>query len=258
MVKIEVLTTAEAVAERGAKLFSLAAQESSAARGSFTVALSGGSTPQALFEQLARQTVSSKIPWRRVHLYWVDERCVAPEHSSSNYGLARDGFIDKVPIAPENVHRMHGEDEPEQAARDYEAEILRPPARPRAHSIDVPVFDLVLLGLGTDGHTASLFPHTAAVTEQERLVVVNEANGTGPRLTMTLPVINAARRVFFMVTGASKSGMVAEVLEGLRIPLAVPAQGVLPSAGLLTWLLDRPAARELSGPLVGSDQPETD
>ncbi len=244
--KIEVLTDADAVAQRAASLFVLAAQESAVARGAFTVVLSGGSTPRALYAQLARQTVSVKIPWRRVHLYWGDERCVPPEEPASNYGMARETLISKVPIPPENVHRMHGEDEPEAAARAYEQEILTPPARAAAHSADVPVFDLVLLGLGADGHTASLFPHTDAVTEQDRLVVVNLAPDGDSRLTLTLPVIDAARRVFFVVTGGEKAGMVAEVLEGLRMPVAVPAQAVAPSAGVLTWLLDAAAAAELS------------
>jgi 6-phosphogluconolactonase len=244
--KIEVLKDADAVAERAASLFMLAAQESAAARGAFTAVLSGGATPRALYSRLARQTVSAKIPWRRVHLYWGDERCVPPEDPASNYGMARRTLIDKVPIPPENVHRMHGEGEPETAARAYERQILLPPARDAVHFADVPVFDLVLLGLGADGHTASLFPHTDAVTELQRLVVVNVAPDGGSRLTLTLPVIDAARRVFFIVTGSEKAGMVAEVLEGLRIPAAVPAQGVMPSAGTLTWLLDAAAATELS------------
>jgi 6-phosphogluconolactonase len=251
-VKIEVLRDANAVAERAASLFMLAAQESASARGAFTAVLSGGSTPHALYAQLARQTASVKIPWRRVHLYWGDERCVPPDDPASNYGMACATLIDKVPIPPENVHRMHGEDEPEAAARAYEQQILAPPARAAAHSADVPVFDLVLLGLGADGHTASLFPHTDAVNEQHRLVVVNLAPDGGSRLTLTLPVIDAARRVFFVVTGGEKAGMVAEVLEGLRMPAAVPAQGVMPSAGTLTWLLDEAAAAELSPALRGA------
>jgi 6-phosphogluconolactonase len=248
---IEVLADYEAVALRGAELFALAAQEAAAARGAFAAALSGGETPRALYRALARQQFAQKVPWRRVHLYWGDERCVPPDDQASNYGMAHEAFIRHVPIPPENVHRMRGEDEPLEAARAYAQELLRPPARAAHAAADLPVFDLVLLGLGADGHTASLFPRTAALRDEEHLVVVNEAEGTGPRLTVTVPVINAARRVAFVVTGAAKAGMVAEVLEGLEVPDAVPAQAVHPERGSLVWLLDAAAAAELSPALRG-------
>jgi 6-phosphogluconolactonase len=249
-VTIERLPDAEAVARRGADLFALYAREAAAARGMFAAALSGGQTPRALYAHLARQTIAQKIPWRRVHLYWGDERCVPPDDAASNYGMARDTFIRHVAIPGENVHRLHGEDGPEDAAAACEADLRAMAARQRPPG-DLPVFDLVLLGLGADGHTASLFPHTAALSEEERLCVVNEGKGTGPRLTMTLPVINAARRVLFAVTGAAKAGIVAEVLEGLRIPEAVPAQAVAPRPGTITWLLDEAAAGELGGASAG-------
>jgi len=243
-VTLEILPDAEAVARRGADLFTLYAREAAAGRGRFAAALSGGETPRALYRQLARQTIAQKIPWRRVHLYWGDERCVPPDDPASNYGSARDALIKHVTIPPENVHRMHGEDEPQAAAAACEAELLAM-ARKQRPPADLPVFDLVLLGMGADGHTASLFPHTAALEEEERLCVVNEGEDTGPRLTITLPVINAARRVLFLVTGAGKAGIAAEVLEGLRIPTAVPAQAVAPHPGTLTWLLDEAAASEI-------------
>jgi 6-phosphogluconolactonase len=150
-----------------------------------------------------------------------------------------------VPIAPENVHRMRGEDLPEEAAHEYDAELRRlaDQMRPR---VEVPVFDLVLLGLGNDGHTASLFPHGDALTVEDHFAVATEAPDGSPRLTVTAPVLNAARRVWFLVSGAKKAGMVAEVLEGLRVPNAVPAQGVAPVHGALTWFLDEAAAAELS------------
>ena len=242
---IEILPDPEAVARRGAELFALAAQESAVARGAFAAALSGGETPRALYRMLARQQFAQKVPWRRVHLYWGDERCVPPDDPASNYGMAREAFIRHVPIPEANVHRMRGEDEPAEAARAYAQDLLRPPARAAHAATDWPVFDLVLLGLGADGHTASLFPRTAALKDDEHVVVVNEGEGTGPRLTVTLPVINAARRVAFVVTGAAKAGMVAEVFEGLEIPDAVPAQAVRPDRGTLTWLLDEAAAGEL-------------
>ena len=258
---IEILPDGDALAMRAADLFALAAQEAAAARGRFAVALSGGETPRALYRLLARQQFSQKVPWRRVQLYWGDERCVPPDDAQSNYGMARDAFIKHVPIAAENVHRMRGEDPPdiaaenvhrmrgedppEEAAQAYDAELrgLAAQSRPR---VEVPVFDLVLLGLGADGHTASLFPHSDALTVEDVFCTPATAPDGSSRLTVTAPVINAARRVWFLVGGASKAGMVAEVIEGLRVPMAVPAQGVAPVHGSLTWFLDDAAATELS------------
>jgi 6-phosphogluconolactonase len=242
---IEILPDGGALALRAADLFALAAQEAAAARGRFAVALSGGETPRALYKLLARQQFSQKVPWRRVHLYWSDERCVPPDDPASNYGVARDAFIKHVPITAENVHRMRGEDAPDEAAQAYDAELrgLAVESRPR---VDVPVLDLVLLGLGTDGHTASLFPHSDALAVEDSFAVATQAPDGSSRLTITAPVLNAARRVWFLVTGAKKAGMVAEVIEGLRVPNAVPAQGVAPVHGTLTWFLDEAAAAELS------------
>ena len=242
---IEIFPDAEALALHTADMLAMAAQEAAAARGRFAVALSGGETPGPLFRMLARQQFSQKIPWRRVQLYWGDERCVPPDDPASNYAMARETFIRHVPIPADNVHRMAGEDEPQAAADAYEAELRALAARERPPS-GVPVFDLVLLGLGRDGHTASLFPRSDALTVEDRFCVATQAPDGSPRLTVTAPVINAARRVWFYVSGAGKAGMVAEVLEGLRAPLAVPAQGVAPVHGTLTWLLDEAAAAELS------------
>jgi len=242
---LEVLKDGDALALRVADLFALAAQESAAARPRFAVALSGGETPRALYRLLARQQFSQKVPWRRTHLYWGDERCVPPDDPQSNYGAARDAFIKHVPIAPENIHRMRGEDLPEEAAHEYDGELRRLAAQSRPR-VDVPVFDLVLLGLGSDGHTASLFPHSDALAVEDEFCVPTTAPDGSPRLSVTAPVINAARRVWFLVSGAGKAGMVAEVIEGLRVPNAVPAQGVAPAHGALTWFLDEAAAAELS------------
>jgi 6-phosphogluconolactonase len=242
---IEVLPDAEALALRAADVFAMAAQAAAAARGRFAAALSGGDTPRALYRHLARQQFAQKVPWRRVHLYWGDERCVPADDPASNYGMAREAFVKHVPIAAENVHRMHGEDDPEVAAHAYEEELRRLAKLERPVS-DVPVFDLVLLGLGRDGHTASLFPHSPALDEEERFCVAIEAPDGSPRLTVTLPVINSARRVVVLVSGAEKAGMVAEVFEGFRLPKAVPAQAVAPVKGQLLWLLDEAAAAELS------------
>ena len=247
---IEILPDAEALALRAADLFALAAQEAAAARGRFAAALSGGETPRALYRMLARQQFSQKIPWRRVQLYWGDERCVPPDDSASNFGMARVAFLKHVPLPEANVHRVHGEEEPGAAALSYEKELRALAALERPKS-ELPVFDLVLLGLGGDGHTASLFPHGDALTVAERFAVATEAPDGSPRVTVTYPVINAARRVWFLVSGVDKAGMVAEVLDGLRVPEAVPAQGVRPVHGQLTWLLDEAAAAELSADVRG-------
>jgi 6-phosphogluconolactonase len=247
---LEILPDPEALALRAADLFALAAQEAAAARGRFAVALSGGETPRALYRMLARQQFSQKIPWRRVQFYWGDERCVPPDDAASNYGMAHDVLLKHVPLLEDNVHRVPGEEEPGVAALACEKELRALAALERPKS-ELPVFDLVLLGLGGDGHTASLFPHSDALAAEERLAVATEAPDGSPRVTVTYPVINAARRVWFLVSGAGKAGIVAEVLEGLRVPDAVPAQGVSPVHGQLTWLLDEAAAAELSADLRG-------
>jgi len=245
---IEVLPDAEALALRAADVFAMAAQAAAAARGRFAAALSGGETPRALYRNLARQQFAQKVPWRRVHLYWSDERCVPPDDPASNYGMAYEAFIKHVPIVADNVHRVRGEDDPEAAALAYEAE-LRGLAQLERPASEVPIFDFVFLGLGRDGHTASLFPHSSALDEEERFCVGTEAPDGSPRLTLTLPVINSARRVMVLVSGAEKAGMVAEVFEGFRLPKAVPAQAIAPVKGQLLWLMDEAAAAEL-GPAV--------
>jgi len=248
-VSIEILPDAEALALRAADLFALAAQEAAAARGRFAVALSGGETPRTLYRLLARQQFSQKIPWRRVEFYWGDERCVPPDDPASNYGMARDALLKHVPLPEVNVHRVHGEEGAGAAAPAYERDLRALAALERPKS-ELPVFDLVLLGLGGDGHTASLFPHSDALAV-EHFAVATEAPDGSPRVTLTYPVINAARRVWFLVSGAGKAGMVAEVLEGLTVPEAVPAQGVRPVHGHLTWLLDEAAAAELGADVRG-------
>ena len=247
---IEILPDAEALALRAADLFALAAQEAAAARGRFAVALSGGETPRTLYRLLARQQFSQKIPWRRVEFYWGDERCVPPDDPASNYGMARDALLKHVPLPEVNVHRVHGEEGAGAAAPAYEMDLRALAALERPKS-ELPVFDLVLLGLGGDGHTASLFPHSDALAVEDHFAVATEAPDGSPRVTLTYPVINAARRVWFLVSGAGKAGMVAEVLEGLTVPEAVPAQGVRPVHGHLTWLLDEAAAAELGADVRG-------
>ena len=234
---IEVLPDVEAVALRGADLFALAAQEAAAARPAFTAALSGGDSPGPLYALLARQQFTQKIPWRRVHLYWGDERCVPPDHADSNYRMTRESLLE--PLGLTRVHRIEGERAPEAAASDYERALVGALGAP-------PVFDLVWLGMGPDGHTASLFPGSPAVAEKQRYVVANPVDsplthGKATRITLTLPAIDAARRVRFLVAGADKAARLHDVLDG---PAGrFPAQ--LVRGADVAWLVDAAAAAQL-------------
>ncbi len=283
--RVEVLADAAEVARRGAALVGLAVQRAAAARGAVAVALSGGEALQGLYGLLGRQDMAARLPWGRVHLYWTDEVCVPTQHSDSNYGRAREAFISRLTIPPENVHRMQGEAEPAAAALAYEHALRMPPlggatrrhvvvaprgARrrtstlPGVHggarggealaSVVCPVLDLVVLGLGADGHTAALFPHSAALSERARLCLAVQAPDGTDRLTLTLPVLNGARQVLFVVTGRDKAGIVAEILEGLYLPEALPAQRVDARLGESVWLLDEAAASELSAATLASDR----
>jgi 6-phosphogluconolactonase len=205
-------------------------------RGAFHVALSGGNTPRAAYELLAGDGFRPRIPWRSVFIYFGDERCVPPEDPLSNYRMAREAFLDAVPIPDENVHRMHGEIDPGLAANEY-ASVLR------ADLGNNPQFDLVMLGLGEDGHTASLFPGRAPDVDAGALVVAVYAQSQAMwRITITPKTINAAHRVVFAVDGASKARALAAVCEGPRDPVTYPAQIVDPASGQLTWLVDESAA----------------
>lgn len=242
---IEVLSDPAAVARRGAGLLAQRAREAVAERGLFATALSGGSTPRAAYELLAQEPLKQAIPWERVHLYWGDERCVPPDSPQSNYLMAWEAFVSHVPVPPENVLRMHGEDDPEEAARAYELELRAIAARSGANIVGIPVLDVVLLGIGTNGHTASLFPHTRALHENDRMVVAVEAPEVGWRITMTAPAINSARHVCFMVAGEEKAAVVARVLQGPPDFENLPAQLIAPRPGTLRWLLDEAAAARL-------------
>jgi 6-phosphogluconolactonase len=237
--EIVVFSDPEAVAREAAQRFVHQAVAAIDVRGRFSVALSGGNTPGALYRLLAEEPNRQRVPWERVHLFWGDERCVPPDHPGSNYRLAAESMIDRVPIPPDNVHRLHGELKPEAAARLYAFDLVDFFCGPR------PRFDLVLLGLGSDGHTASLFPGSPVLHERESLAVAVEARyGDRPahRVTLTLPAINAARHVLFLVTGEAKAEIVHCVLDDPAGDL--PAQLVDPVAGQLTWLLDAAAAAQ--------------
>ena len=205
----------------------------------FSVALSGGSTPKSLYSVLAKATLS----WEKIFFFWSDERHVPPDHPESNYRMANEALLSKVPVPPENIFRVRAEEKDANVvARDYE-EALRSFFRLRPG--EFPRFDLILLGLGPDGHTASLFPNTPALNETKRLVVANwvEKFKTN-RITFTYPVLNYAACVIFLVSGGDKSEIVREVLENPGADL--PSQKVHPANGRLLWLLDKDAASKLS------------
>lgn len=210
-------------------------------RGRFTWALSGGSTPRALYRLLASDEYRERLPWRAIHFFWGDERHVPPDGAESNFRMAREAMLDAVPVPAENIHRIAGEEpDAERAAKLYEDELrsffaLAPGEWPR--------FDLVLLGLGKDGHTASLFPGSDAVRERERLVVAPWVEAQRAfRITLTPPVLSHARRALFLVGGEEKAAALQAVLAGRREPDRYPAQAV---EGDRLWLVDREAARLL-------------
>jgi len=239
---LTVLPSAAALADAAAGRFVAAAGDAIASRGQFIVALSGGSTPRDTYLRLATEPFVSKVLWSRVQILWGDERCVPPHHVESNYRMARETLLDRVPVPTAHVHRIHGEDDPATAAEVYEAmlrALLRTPAGAR--------IDLVLLGLGEDGHTASLFPGSAAVHEQTRWVMAARAAAASMwRITLTPAVINAAVDVLFLVSGGAKAGILRRVLEGPRHPQELPAQAIAPSDGRVRWCVDAAAAADLT------------
>jgi 6-phosphogluconolactonase len=233
---------AEALARAAALEVARAAREGVAQRGRFDLALAGGSTPRRLYQLLdSRELPEASVPWRHVHVWFGDERCVPPDHADSNYRMVREALLERVGIQASNVHRMRGEDEPAAAARAYELELsaqfeLPPPRRGGR----VPSFDLVLLGLGPDGHTASLFPATKALTEPDRWCAANwiEAKQSW-RLTLTYPVLDAARRVLFLVAGADKREMLARVRAKADPTLPASLVGTAHDPAIVEWWLDQ-------------------
>ena len=239
--RIEVHPNAHLAALAVAQGFMHAAIAAAEARGRFSVALSGGTAPREAYALLAEEPFRSRVPWGAVHLFWGDERCVPPRHPRSNFGMAWAAFVRKVPIPPENVHRMRGELPPREGASEYarELEAFFGPGTPR--------FDLIHLGVGPDAHTASLFPFAEkTLRERERAVVPALHLSDGEwRITLTLPVLNAAARVEFLATGKGKAKVVRSVIGGPLDPFRLPAQLVRPRDGELAWVLDEGAAAGL-------------
>jgi 6-phosphogluconolactonase len=223
------------LSRRAAEMFVEAAENSIADHGRFAVALSGGTTPKATYGLLASE-FRDRIRWTHVDCFWSDERCVPPDHPESNFRMANEALLSHVDIPAANVHRMKGEDpDPAHAAEEYDRQ-LRSFFRTE---IDPPEFDLLMLGMGADGHTASLFPGTAALQERRAFAAANYVEKfRGYRLTLTLPVLNAAKKVIFLVAGADKSSALAKVLSDRTLPASL----VQPPQGTTLWLLDTAAA----------------
>jgi len=227
----------EALSHGAAELFVKAAAERVAASGRFTIALSGGSTPRRTYELLAAPPYRDRVPWAVVHVFWGDERCVPPDDERSNERLARQLLLDRVPVPAAQIHPMRGAADPAGAAAAYEALLRREIG-------DRPGLDFVLLGLGDNGHTASLFPGTPVLEERTRLAAaVYVAEQRMFRITLTAPFINRAALVAFVAAGDGKAQVVHDVLDGPRDPSRLPAQLIQPVPGELHWLLDRAAAR---------------
>ena len=253
---IERFPDAATLAAAAADAFLAAALSAVAATGRFTVALSGGATPTRLQALLATEPYASRVPWSAVQVFWGDERCVPADHAESNFGAARQVLLDRVPLPRANLHRIRGEDRPAMAAMRYEDELRRtfstPSGAPR--TILGARFDLVFLGLGIDGHTASLFPGLQAVREAAKWVVAEYVESVHlSRVTLTPVMFNAAAEVIFLVAGAEKREILSRVLGPVRDTNLLPAQAIAPIGGRLRWFADSAAAAGISSVAPGTD-----
>jgi 6-phosphogluconolactonase len=243
---VRILTNIDAIAKRAAQDFLQSATQAVSEKGCFTVALAGGSTPKALYSLLASDAaLRSQLPWDKMYVYFGDERSVGPDHADSNFRMATETMLSKVPLKPEQVFRIKGEyKDTEKAAQEYE-QVLRTSFKIAEGQF--PRFDLVFLGIGNEGHTASLFPGTKALHETKRVVVRNWVGKLYTnRITLTAPAINNAARVIFMITGADKALALKGILEGPYEPDQLPAQLMQPPNGKLVWLVDTIAGDMLS------------
>ena len=241
---IRIFPDGEKLSHEAAHLIIEIAQNAVAANGRFSIALSGGGTPQRLFQLLGQSPHKEQMPWENTFFFWGDERLVSPDDTGSNYGQAHAIFIGKVPIPSENVHRAHGELDSDTAVTDYKNQLKK-----FAQDRQWPRFDVVLLGLGSDGHTAALFPGPITPAEQTDAVIPVTADYDGrpaQRLSLTPQIFNDAANVIFLVTGANKAETVTAVINDPHTPETLPAQRIQPTNGNLIWLLDQPAASLLN------------
>ncbi len=237
MAHVRVFSDAAALSVAAAEFFTQLVQQSGNHK--FLVALSGGSTPRALFQKLAQPPYAHQLPWQHIHFFWGDERLVPPDDPGSSYGDAQRLLFDHVPLPAANIHRIKGELPPEEARQDYLQQVRQ--ATPQGW----PRFDLALMGLGADGHTASLFPGPISAAEQTEpviSVIANYEDRPARRISLTPLVFNDARQVLFLVTGENKAQAVTAVLHGPPAPQQWPAQRIQPHTGQLTWFLDQAAA----------------
>ena len=241
--RIDVAEDADALNHCAAEQFVRFTTEAVEARGRCAVALSGGSTPKGVYQLLAAPAFRPRVRWGDIHFFWGDERHVPPDHPDSNYRMAVEAMLSKVPVPPANVHRVRSElPDADRAAREHEETI-----RVFVDGEPLPRLDLIDLGIGTDGHTASLFPGSAALEERDRLCVANWVEKLGAyRITLSLPILNAARAVIFIVSGAEKAPIIQQVLGDSAASPPLPAQLVRPVDGESWWMLDRAAAGELT------------
>lgn len=230
------------LAEGAASFLISRAQAAQAGGGAFSLALSGGSTPEATYRAVAKQVAGVDLDWSRVKIYWGDERCVPPDDPESNFRMARLALLDHLPVPEDHVFRMACEGDPQQGARDYETTL-----RKQFGEGSLPRFDLILLGLGPDGHTASLFPGSKALSSGGRWVLANYVEKMGAwRMTLSMEVINAAAAVAFLVQGEEKAGVLHRVMVGVQDGGALPAAHIRPVDGELHWFVDQAAASQLS------------
>lgn len=243
--EIHIFSGLQELAADAANFFLKSGEQAIATSDRFLVALSGGATPKSLYSILTSPASANRLDWSKVHFLFGDERCVSPSHPDSNFAMANEMLFTPLQISSSQIHRMRGEDPPETAAAEYESTLRRLCATAPG---EWPVLNLILLGLGNDGHTASLFPGTASLNEHTRWVVPGFApQGTRQRVTLTLGVINRASVVLFLVTGQEKSHVVQQVLDRRPAnPVLYPAELVQPQSGRLLWYLDRAAASQLS------------
>ena len=242
--KIMTVSDSEVLADLTVKYFVNYAQRAIERRGVFRVAISGGSTPVRFYERLSGASVYSKIQWEKVHIFWVDERCVPPSSEASNFGLATETFLLDVPIPGENIHRVTGELQNYADAVDEYEQVI--------HSVfkitkgQIPKFDLVILGMGSDGHIGSILPNTYALFDTDDLVsAVYRMNGDYNRITLTIPVMKEARRILILVSGENKAQIMADVFRTDPDPVRYPIHALWPALHKVRWLIDRPAAAKL-------------
>ena len=248
--QIRVYQDADELAVKAARYFARVADQYVVGCGRLTVVLAGGSTPKKMLSLLAASPFVETVPWSSIYFFWGDERCVPPDHADSNYLMAYEALLSKVPVPAENIFRIPAErEDPAQAAREYAETVrtyflnLSAPERTLAPSPPFPRFDLIFLGMGADGHTASLFPHTAALDNDRDVVVANYVDKfQAHRITFTAPVFNNARNVTFLVAGADKAEAVKEVIDGTAQPHLYPSQVIRPRRGTLLWMMDEGAA----------------